>query len=91
MTTITRTTRSTTLQFDAVRVHIEHSAGRLAIRLRPADVPPGASEGPRVALEFAPDDAIAFADALAELAMIAKKAAFDYAAVTEQRAQQVAA
>jgi type II secretory ATPase GspE/PulE/Tfp pilus assembly ATPase PilB-like protein len=78
---IVRTTRSTTIESDAHRIHIERSAGRLAVRLRPSGVE----------LELTAADALAFADALAEQAQAMQRAARAYAAEQAHRAQQVAA
>ena len=85
---ITRTTRSSRIELDALRIEIEQvSPGNLLnILLRPASVPPGASEGPRVALEFSPADALAFADELQAHAMQMQRAAHAYAADVAHRA-----
>jgi hypothetical protein len=84
---ITRGTRSSRIESDQLRIEIEQvSPGNLlTIRLRPASVPPGASEGPRVAMSFTPSDALALADELQMHATTMQRAARAYAAEVAHR------
>jgi uncharacterized protein YndB with AHSA1/START domain len=84
---VTRTTRASRIESDALRIEIEQvSPGNLlTIRLRPASVPPGATEGPRVAMSFTPSDALTFADELQAHAMTMQTAARAYAAEVAHR------
>jgi uncharacterized protein YndB with AHSA1/START domain len=90
--TITRTTRSARIESAHVRIDIQQVSpgARLAVRIRPADLPPGVTDGPRVALEFTPADALAFADVLIEQATQMQRATRAFAAEREHRANAAA-
>lgn len=52
------------VEADAIRIDLERVADALFVRLRPAHVPAGISNGPRVALELRADGARALGNAL---------------------------
>ncbi len=52
------------LDADAIRVDLERVSDVLFVRLRPASVPPGITNGPRVALELRADGARVLGNAL---------------------------
>lgn len=52
------------VEADAIRIDLERVADALFVRLRPAHVPPGISNGPRVALELRAEGARALGNAL---------------------------
>ncbi|WP_257384990.1 hypothetical protein [Tahibacter caeni] len=52
------------LDADAIRIDLERVSDVLFVRLRPAHVPPGISNGPRVALELRAEGARALGNAL---------------------------
>jgi hypothetical protein len=52
------------VEADAIRIDLERVADALFVRLRPAHVPPGISNGPRVALELRADGARTLGNAL---------------------------
>lgn len=52
------------VEADAIRIDLERVADALFVRLRPVHVPPGITNGPRVALELRADGARALGNAL---------------------------
>lgn len=52
------------LDADAIRIDLERLSDVLFVRLRPAHVPPGITNGPRVALELRADGARVLGNAL---------------------------
>jgi hypothetical protein len=52
------------LDADAIRIDLERVSDVLFVRLRPAHVPPGITNGPRVALELRADGARVLGNAL---------------------------